>query len=447
MSRLTSHIRSRLPAWTAAWLRDSSLLLAFQILATTATSALAIILARALGPSSWGLFSGLLALTLALATLVEFGLGTWLLREISELRAGAGSHIVDRERASKAIIGALAATGAVGALLVTASVAGVALTGAGTESAVTFICLLVYTITVTAATCIEAYFRAVRKLSVVGIALLSEKLALITGAGGLAILGFGIWAIALAYLTAGALRLAYVATMIFHRDRVPLRRPSVEHVWRYYLFGLPFAFNTMALTVIPRLDTFLVAIVSTSAAGFFAIGDRILGPAVIIPVVASRALYPFLARESHSSRTPWHIVTGFFATGVLLAGVGAMLAPTLVPTVFGAAYEDAVGVVQLMLVALPFVFASNALLVRLYSLRRERAVLGVTLVAALFGTSGVVLGQLAIGPVGAAGGYVLRQVLFTTALAVTAWIASAGPALRRGRDARPEPDGPIACSD
>jgi O-antigen/teichoic acid export membrane protein len=447
LSRLTSRIRSRLPGWTADWLRDSSLLLTFQFLATVATSALAIILARTLGPSSWGLFSGLLALTLAVATLVEFGLGTWLLREISALRAGTTSHRVDRERASRPLVGALAATGTLGALLLTASIAGLAVAGADTEAGVTLVCLLVYTVMLTAAACIEAFFRAERRLSVVGIAIGLEKLMLVTGAGGLALLGFGISAIALGYSTAGVLRLAYVATMVFHRERVPLRKPRVEHVWRYFLSGLPFAFNTMALTVIPRLDTFLIAIVSTSAAGFFAIGDRILGPAVIIPVVASRALYPFLAREPHSSRTPWHIACGFFVAGAVLAGVGAILAPTLVPIIFGAAYEDAIGVVQLMLMALPFVFASNALLVRLYSLRRERAVLGVTLVASLVGTGALVLGQLAIGPSGAAGGYLLRQVLFTTALTVTGLVASSTPARRRVLDSSAEGDGPMAWSE
>jgi len=201
----------------------------------------------------------------------------------------------------------------------------------------------------------------------------------------------------------------------------------------------------MALTVIPRVDTFLIALISTSAAGFFAIGDRVLGPAIIIPVVASSALYPFFVQESDDARAPWHIAFGFFAAGALIACVGALLAPTVVPIVFGAAYQDAVGVVQLMLMALPFVFASNLLLVRLYSLHRERAMLGVTFAASFVGTGAVVLGQLAIGPVGAAGGYVLRQVLFTVGLTVRA--ASAAPARRPSSDPSVEADGPVVGSD
>jgi len=110
--------------------------------------------------------------------------------------------------------------------------------------------------------------------------------------------------------------------------------------------GVALPFNTKALTVIPRVDTFLIALVSTSAAGFFAIGDRILGPAAII-LVASCALYPFFVRETHTSRTPWLIASGFFGAGAAIAAVASLLAPTLVPVIFGAAYEDAVDVVQL----------------------------------------------------------------------------------------------------
>jgi O-antigen/teichoic acid export membrane protein len=447
LSRLTLRIRRHLPGWTADWLRDSSLLLTFQFLATVSTSVLAIILARALGPSSWGLFSGLLALSLAVATLVEFGLATWLLREISELRANTTSHEGYRDRASRPIVGALAATGTLGVVLITGSIAGLALAHARVETGVTLVCLLIYTISVTTAVCIEAYVRAERKLGVVGLATGLEKVVLVIAAGGLALLGFGTPAIALGFLTAGVLRLTYEGTIVFGRERVPLRKPKVEDIWRYFVFGLPFAFNTVALTVIPRLDTFLIALVSKSAAGFFAIGDRILGPATILPVVASRALYPFLVREAHDSRTPWLIASGLFAAGALMAGIGAILAPTIVPIVFGAAYEEAVGVVQLMLMAVPFVFASNALLVRLYVLRLERAVFGVTLVSSLLGTGALVLGQLAIGPMGAAGGYVLRQVLFATALTVTGLIASSTANRRPALDSSAEGDRPMVGRD
>jgi hypothetical protein len=56
----------------------------------------------------------------------------------------------------------------------------------------------------------------------------------------------------------------------------------------------------------------------------------------------------------------------------------------------------------------------------------ERQVLATTLVGSLAGTAAVVGGQLAIGPTGAAGGYVLRQALFTVALTALSVSATKG---------------------
>jgi len=105
-----------------------------------------------------------------------------------------------------------------------------------------------------------------------------------------------------------------------------------------------------------------------------------------------------------------------FGIGGAIAGIGALLAPLLVPAVFGSQYDEATRVVQIMCFVLPFLYASNPLLARLYTSGMERQVLAATLVASLVGTLAIVAGQLTIGPTGAAGGYVLRHILFTLVL-------------------------------
>jgi O-antigen/teichoic acid export membrane protein len=208
--------------------------------------------------------------------------------------------------------------------------------------------------------------------------------------------------------------------------RLPVRMPTPGHLRRFVASGLPFAFNTMALTVVPRLDTVILATFSLTAAGYFALGDRVLGPAQIIPVVASTALYPFLAREAPGSTAARRISVGMMALGCGLALGGAVLAPWAVPTIFGSSYRPAIGVVQVMFFALPFVYASNPLIAHLYTTGRERRVLFATLAAAAVGTAAIVVGQVTVGVVGAAAGYVFRQALFTAALAITAGIRGAG---------------------
>jgi O-antigen/teichoic acid export membrane protein len=106
--------------------------------------------------------------------------------------------------------------------------------------------------------------------------------------------------------------------------------------------------------------------------------------------------------------------------GLVAAVVGAILAPFVVPFVFGDAYDDAVPVVQLMLFVLPFIYANNPLLAHVYTRGEERRVLVVTAVAAVLGTGLILLGQIIVGPEGAACGYVIRQALFTASLSAVA---------------------------
>ncbi len=62
---------------------DSAQLLASQILTVIATSFAAIVIARTLDPDDWAVFSAFLGLSIALALVADFGIGTWLLRELS----------------------------------------------------------------------------------------------------------------------------------------------------------------------------------------------------------------------------------------------------------------------------------------------------------------------------------------------------------------------------
>jgi O-antigen/teichoic acid export membrane protein len=416
-----------MPGWTGEWLRDARLLLSSQLIATVATSIVAILLARSLGPSDWGLFSGLLGLSLALSTFVDLGLGTWLLRELSALRAGQGwQPSVSAREESLRLASAVAANTLIGGLLFFGAVVVLASLGTSASTSTALLGLITYTILLAASNCLEAFYRAERRLSTVVVAAVLEKFLLLTCIVAVVVLDYGLWAVGVAYIVAASGRLAYIATLLVNRAGLPFSPPAMSDIGRVANAGLPFAFGTVALNVIPRLDTILVAVFSTTAAGYFALGDRVIGPALIVPVVASAALYPFFSRERRDSRADWRISAGMLATGGAIGGIGALLSPLLVPAVFGSQYDEAIRVVQIMCLVLPFVYASNPLLARLYAVRMERQVLATTLVGSLAGTAAVVCGQLAIGPTGAAGGYVLRQALFTVALTALSVSATKG---------------------
>ena len=106
------------PTWFRLWAADSAALLFSQFAAVVATSALAILLARHLGPRNWGLFSGFLGLSLGLSIFVEFGLTQWLLRELSRLWAGNHGEVTSPDHVGRLVVSSLAVNAALGSTVI-----------------------------------------------------------------------------------------------------------------------------------------------------------------------------------------------------------------------------------------------------------------------------------------------------------------------------------------
>jgi O-antigen/teichoic acid export membrane protein len=184
--------------------------------------------------------------------------------------------------------------------------------------------------------------------------------------------------------------------------------------------SFPFALASGALTVVPRLDALVLLTFSATAAGYFGLGDRIIGPATLAPAVGAAALYPFLARRAHRLGAIWSLSLGFGIGGAVVAAAGYLASPTLVPLIFGHQYDHAVPAVRLMLLSLPAIWAASPLQSYDFSCGRERAVVVAVVVAAVAGTGAIMTGQALEGVSGAAAGYLLRQVVMFSALLIIA---------------------------
>lgn len=421
-----------IPEWTREWALDSGVLLFSQLAATAATSALAILIARNLNPHEWGVFSGFLALGLALAVFGEFGTSTWLLRELTVLLPNDGEPDSEtRSRVDGLVANSLLLSLSISGTFVLATAAAVYFLRLQLGLAFAVIALVAYGGLISASTVPEAFFRSRRNLRRIVGATLVEKGLLLALVAAVVVTGGGVVPIALVYVISGVARLGFDVVNTVVRDGLRLSTSGARGVTTIFRRSLPFGANRAFLNVIPRADAFLLAIISPVAAGHFALGDRVVGPALIIPVVASRALYPFLARENATSGLK--VVMLFAGAGVAAAAIGVFVAPFVVPLLFGSAYRSAVHVIQLMILVVPFVFVSNPLLVHLYTARREDRRLTIVLaLVAVLGTAVILSGQLLIGTTVAAGGYVLRQALFVAVLAIAA-LARARPMGGRGR--------------
>jgi len=404
--------------WLSLWLRDSLVAAGPQLATVVATAAMAIVVARELGPAAFGTFSAFLGVSMALNILAISGLGTWLLRELSRAIAEGTGRARAGASADLSAAATLAATTALPLIGIT--VAAALVLGLGIELVAALAGLMAYSAAALLASVLEVSFRAERRLRYVVHATLVEKAVLVALVGLALAVGEGIVVIAAAYTVAGMVRVAFDLRGMRALASFDLRVTSFQTAAEVGRLSLPFGLPAALPVAVQRLDIPLIGLVSAGGAGLFAVGDRVVAVLLIVPAVASTTLYPLIVGQRSVIRASWMAAAAGVVVGIVLAVSGIALAPWLVPLAFGERYRDAVGVVQTLLVALPFIFATGPLLVGLYSLELERRVLNFSVSIAIVTSTFVVGGQLLAGPVGAAAGYAARHLVY---LAVLGWLS------------------------
>src|SRR5207247_1773922 len=172
------------------------------------------------------------------------------------------------------VVCVVAVNGLLGGSLMAVALAATVLLQWGTGLAFALVGLTGYTALLVVSSALEVVFRAQRQLGTVMAATILEKATLLGLVGVALAAGVGIAGIAAGYVAAGLLRVLFDLMMILRRRLVRLSRPRLDVMRRLTSHGLPFALNRGVVTAIPRLDVFLLATLSTTAAGYFAIGDR-----------------------------------------------------------------------------------------------------------------------------------------------------------------------------
>jgi O-antigen/teichoic acid export membrane protein len=405
------------PAWLGAWARDSSVVLSSQLSALLVTTALAVLIARDLGPSRFGVLAAFQGVAQIVTVFVDAGIATYLLRELSAAWAGREDETANAPADELISAGLAAATAAAGVLIGASTVMGAAVLRDGTL-AFALGGLVGYTALLACADALEVVYRARRRLRLLAAAILIEKGLLVALVGAALLANGGILAIAAGYLAAAACRLTFDLVRVRRLGVRVWRRPTLAGVKSTLGAALPFGLSSTAPTAVVRFDATLIGLFSTTAAGLYAVGDRILTVLLVIPSTGAATLFPLLARERSARETARRAALIMLAGGAVVAALGIGIAPQVVPRLFGEPYEDAVTPVRLMLLATPLIYASSMLMTGLYSLGRERLVLIVMLACTVTGTSFVVTGQLAFGVAGAAAGYALRYLGFFSALTV-----------------------------
>jgi O-antigen/teichoic acid export membrane protein len=408
-------------SWVRSWGKDTALVLLSQASVTVMTSAISILLARSLDPADFGALSAFLSLSQALSLAVDVGLTTWLLRELSAVRASQSPAAADDATASL-LRGSLQVNAVLGILLCALTGLVAAAAGLRAQLVALLVGLMLYVVLIAMSTALEAGLRSQRRLRLVVVTNIAEKATLAGGVVIVVVIGAPYAWLAVAYVVAGLTRVVLGHSFVLRPLGSGVRATRFSVIARS---GAPFALNATAFNFVPRLDIPLVALFSTSSAAYFALGFQIFTTLTLIPVIGGSTLYPFAARLLHASSFR-RVAAAFGVVGIAVAAVAIGLTPLLLPLIFGDNYQPAVAVTQVTLIALPLVFVGNGLMVGVYATHRERALLRRTLPGAVAGSIAVCVGQVLFGATGAAAGFVFRYVLFVGALLVTERGAQAG---------------------
>lgn len=435
-SRLRAAVGGSPSAWMRLWAHDSATVVGAQVSALALTTALAVIVARYLGPAEFGIFAGFLGLAQVLMLLAGVGVPTWLLRELST--ALASQRSADRQVANRKLSAAAALIGGVAVALTLGSLCVGQLLVSSSELSLALGALMGYMGLLACSAILEIVLRAHRKLRQVVLVTLLEKLSLLGLVATAIVVGAGIAGIAAAYVAAGVLRVGGTLHAIHASHLASFPRPTRTDVGGVVRSSLPFAFGLTVPSAIVRLDVFLIGLLSASTAGMYAVADRFPGALQVIPSACAGALYPHLARERDPVRDSWRIAGALAAIGAAVAVAAMLVAHIVVPLLFGDRFEPAVPGVRIMLLSVPLQFAASVLIAAMFSGGAERQVVIVTMTCSVSGTALVVAGGALFGLQGAAAGYVSRYAAMLLGLVVlTAFLRRRSASLLRpaARDA------------
>jgi O-antigen/teichoic acid export membrane protein len=379
-------------------------------------SLLLVLIARQLGPATLGLFAGFFAAAVAANGVVELGLSTWLLRELAATSdATNGDPAVLRHRSdlmSAAVTLVILVTAAV---LVAGGLTS-SLAGLSGKMIAALEALLLYGTLSGAALVLEVGFRASRSVRTAAVATLLEKVFLVALVVLVLHVHAGLGVLAASYLPGVFLRLVFDLAMLRRGQRIQVRLASGASMWAAARAASPFTLNTLVLVVVTRLDVALVAAVSALAAGFYSVADRSLTALIVFPILSCLTLYPHLAGRPERVDQAWRLGIAAAATVAAAGGAAGVVAPWLIPLVFGHRFHPAVHLFQILLFSAPALIYSQMMLVSMFTDRRERAAVISIAGSMTMGTAVFIVCLLRWGATGAAVGAVVRSLFFVVSV-------------------------------
>lgn len=310
--------------------------------------------ARALGPDDYGGLSSGINIALVLGVVANLGLADYMVLAIA--RAPQESHTILGD-----------------AFLVKIAVVPFALLGAlllrfyDPDFGLLFFIMIIHGLFHSYLLLFWSVFRGLERMEFQTLLMVMQALIIAIGSTVIIWLTKNATLAATAYMIASIATVAVGYVLLAKRGIRPTYRWQPE-AWKQLLkTALPFGMIFVYLIIFDRLPAVLLPLLSPKAdAGWYNSVYTITTVLMTIPSVILAVVIPLMARESQRNLKNVGQIANIVIKSTIIIGMGLalalfVLAPWLVPVLFGDAYLPSVRIMQILAVSLPFSFLVIAL--------------------------------------------------------------------------------------
>lgn len=232
----------------------------------------------------------------------------------------------------------------------------------------------------------RAVFHAFQRMEYDGIGLLSERIVSFAGAVIAVKAGFGVIGV-LGALTAGSFLDVLLSWGLVRVRFIPrISRSNVTTIQKHVRQGFPVFVTAVMSTLYLRTNTIIVErFLGATGAGWFSAAFQLFLLPLYLPQMLSLSLFPVFSEMYSSSpgklQTVWRRVVPVMAVfGIVITVTGWFASEIIIPLIFSKAFLPSIPILQILLLALPFTFASSTMVQVLVASDRQHIVARVNLV-------------------------------------------------------------------
>ncbi len=373
------------------------------------TMAATLYIARALGPGDFGGLSSGVNIALVLGVVANLGLADYLVLAIARAPEDSNALLGDAFQV-KIIVLPFALLGAV------------LLRFYDPEFGLLFFIMIIHGLFHSYLLLFWAVFRGLERMEFQTLLMIMQ--AVITAVGSTIV----IWLTRNATLAAVVYMIASISTVVV--GYLLLLKKGIRPTYRWRLdawkkllkTALPFGMIFVYLIIFDRLPAVLLPLLSPKAdAGWFNSVYTITTVLVTIPSVIMAVVFPLMARESQQSLHSVGQISNTVIKSTIIIGLGLaftlfIMAPWLIPFLFGDAYLPSITIMQILAISIPFTFLIITLINMLEAVGQQHICARYTGYTLLFAVPVCVVFVWQWGYLGSAVAYLINNVLLATLL-------------------------------